>query len=188
MTHCFYTVVRVSRHYTQLLSDPSRQKLELRRVAASDLAEVFFLLSKVVWSHLAKSDNSVCEGFHSNAAGRNAFQWLHFGKVFFFFLCSATNQESVGCCGDLKTLNFVKKKIAKLMEVFLNIHARTEASNSQSRDHGVPRLFGPKVYCYWSGMLHHQTVEWVSTSISPFSRLQLFLDCGNELKFSQWGF
>lgn len=74
MTHCFYTVVRVSRHYTQLLSDPSRQKLELRRVAASDLAEVFFLLSKVVWSHLAKSDNSVCEGFHSNAAGRNAFQ------------------------------------------------------------------------------------------------------------------
>lgn len=43
MTHGFDTLVRVSRQYTRLLSDPSRQKLELRRVAASDLAQVFAL-------------------------------------------------------------------------------------------------------------------------------------------------
>lgn len=67
MTYGFDTLVRVSRQYTQLLSDPPRQKLELRRVTASDLAQV--LLSKVVQSHLAKSDNSVWEGFYSNAAG-----------------------------------------------------------------------------------------------------------------------
>lgn len=48
-------------------SDPPRQKLELRRLAASDLAQV--VLSKVVQSHLAKSDNGVWEGFYSNAAG-----------------------------------------------------------------------------------------------------------------------
>ena len=55
MTHCFYTVVRVSRHYIQLLSDPSRQKLELRRVAASDLAEGFFCSqrwSRATWQGL----------------------------------------------------------------------------------------------------------------------------------------
>lgn len=42
----FDSLVRVSRQYTQPLSYPSRQKLELRRLAASDLAQV--LLSKVV--------------------------------------------------------------------------------------------------------------------------------------------
>lgn len=41
--------------------NPARQKLGLRRLAASDLAQ--FLLSKVVWSHLAKADNTVRGGF-----------------------------------------------------------------------------------------------------------------------------
>lgn len=39
-------VLTLSRQYTQPLLDPSRQKLDLRRLAASDLAQV--VLSKVV--------------------------------------------------------------------------------------------------------------------------------------------
>lgn len=57
MTYDFDTLVRVSRRYIQVFSDPPRQKLELRRLAASDLAQI--LLSKVVSSHLANSDNTV---------------------------------------------------------------------------------------------------------------------------------
>lgn len=56
----------------------------LRRLAASDLEQVS--LSKVVHSHLAKSDNSVWWSFYSNAAGWNAF---HLRSTFL----SATHQE-----------------------------------------------------------------------------------------------
>lgn len=79
---------------------------------------LWFLLSKRRQRHLAKCDNSICESFHLNAPGCNAFQSPSFGSQ----LLSATDHKSRACYSDLNILVIKKKKLTpELLKLFSDI-------------------------------------------------------------------